>query len=103
MTTSRRPGRAWRGGIILAAAAAAASACASVAPNSESVRLTRTAGDVTGCKEMGYVESWLAFSFRDARVQLRNRAAAIGGNTILVTSPFGETTGTAYACGEKKP
>ena len=89
--------------VVLLGAAAAGSGCASVAPNAENVRLTRKSEDVAGCKEMGYIQSWLAFSFRDAEVQLRNKAVAAGGNTVLVTSPFGETTGTAYQCGEKKP
>ena len=101
MTTPRRPGRRLRASILFAAAAAV-SGCASVAQDSDSVRLTRSSADVTGCREIGYVQSWLSLSFRDARVQLRNRAVAVGGNTILVTSPFGETTGTVSECGEKK-
>jgi len=84
------------------AAALAALGCASVAPNSDRVVLTREASAVVGCKDVGSVEAWISLSFDDARVQLKNRAAALGADTILVNSSFGETTGTAYVCGSKK-
>jgi type II secretory pathway component PulL len=84
------------------AAAMATAGCASVAPNSDRVVLTREASAVVGCKDVGSVEAWISLSFGDARVQLRNRAAALGADTILVNSSFGETTGTAYVCGSKK-
>ena len=80
---------------------AVASGCASVVPRSETVLLTREAAAVSGCKEVGTVQSWLSFSFRDADNQLRNRALALGADTVLVSSPFGDTTGIAYLCGKK--
>lgn len=84
------------------AAAIVTSGCASVAPTADRVVLTREASAVVGCKDVGSVEAWIALSFGDARVQLKNRAAALGADTVLVNSSFGETTGTAYACGAKK-
>ena len=91
----------WRAMAGMAAVAMMAG-CASVAPKSDSIVLTRESSSVVGCKEVGSVEAWLALSFGDARVQLRNHAAALGADTILVNSPFGETTGTAYVCASKK-
>jgi hypothetical protein len=91
----------WRRMAVVAAAVTAAG-CASVAPNSDRVVLTREASAVVGCKDVGSVEAWIALTFGDARVQLRNRAAALGADTVLVSSAFGETTGTAYVCGSKK-
>jgi hypothetical protein len=88
--------------IGLLAAAAAASACVSVSPGSQAVLLTRDEKAVAGCKELGNVNVWLSFSFGDARNQLRNRAWTMRGDTVLVSSPFGESAGTAYSCAEKK-
>ena len=87
----------------LLAAAALAAGCASVVPGSEKVVLTRDEKAVVGCKELGTVNVWLSFSFADARHQLRNRALALKGDVVLVSSPFGESSGTAYSCAEKKP
>jgi hypothetical protein len=89
--------------IGLLAAAAAAAACVSVVPGSDSVALTRDEKAVAGCKELGNVNVWLSFSFGDARNQLRNRAFALNGDTVLVSSPWGESSGTAYSCAQKKP
>jgi hypothetical protein len=88
--------------VVPVAVVAAAAGCASVAPKSESVVLTRESSDVVGCKEIGDVESWLSLSFKDAQTQLRNRAAGLGADTVLVSSSFGDTTGTAYRCAGKK-
>jgi hypothetical protein len=79
-----------------------AAGCASVKPGADRVVLTREQGSVSGCKEMGTVQTWLSFSFRDAQNQLRNRAVSLGADTVLVTSSFGDSTGTAYSCTAKK-
>jgi hypothetical protein len=84
------------------AVVAATAGCASVAPKSESVVLTHDSSAVVGCKEVGSVESWLSLSFKDAQTQLRNRAADLGADTVLVSSSFGDTTGTAYLCAGRK-
>jgi len=89
--------------IGLLAAAAAAAACASIVPGSDSVVLTRDEKAVAGCKELGNVNVWISFSFGDARNQLRNRAHAMNGDTVLVSSAWGESDGTAYSCAQKKP
>jgi len=89
--------------IGLLAAAAAAAACASIVPGSDSVVLTRDEKAVAGCKELGNVNVWLSFSFGDARNQLRNRAHAMSADTVLITSTWGESSGTAFSCAQKKP
>jgi hypothetical protein len=81
---------------------AAAAGCASVAPKSESVVLTHESSEVAGCKEIGSVQSWLSLTFKDAQTQLRNRAAGLGADTVLVSSSFGDTNGTAYLCAGRK-
>jgi hypothetical protein len=89
--------------LFLAGAIVLAAGCASVKPGSEAVRLTRESKEVAGCKEIGSVHSWVNFSFRDAQNQLRNQALDAGGDTVLVTSHFGDDLGTAYNCKEKTP
>lgn len=84
--------------LIGAAAVVATAGCASVAPKSESIVLTREASQVKGCKEVGSVQAWLSLTFKDASNQLRNRAASLGADTVLVSSAFGDTNGTAYLC-----
>jgi len=84
--------------LIGAAAVVAMAGCASVSPKSESIVLTREPSQVKGCKEVGAVQAWLSLTFKDARNQLRNRAANLGADTVLVSSSFGETNGTAYIC-----
>ena len=91
----------WKRGIG-AAAVVATAGCASVTPKSESIVLTHESSQVKGCKEMGSVQAWLAWTFKDARNQLRNRAATLGADTVLVSSSFGDTTGTAYLCNAPK-
>jgi hypothetical protein len=89
--------------VLLGLAAAAMAACASIVPGSEGVVLTRDENAVKGCKQLGYVESFLSFSFGDARNQLRNRAHEMNADTVLVGSSFGESFGTAYSCADRKP
>jgi hypothetical protein len=88
--------------VAAAAMIAATAGCASVAPKSESVVLTHDSSEVAGCKEVGTVQSWLSLSFKDAQTQLRNRAADLGADTVLISSSFGDTNGTAYLCAGRK-
>ena len=87
------------GKILLLGSLVAAAGCASVVPGSETVTLTRDESAVVGCKEIGHVQTWISYSFRDADNQLRNRAFRSGGNVVLVTSSFGDSAGMAYHCG----
>lgn len=83
---------------LLAGCALLAAGCASLRPDAREVRLTRDSKDVDGCKELGSVQSWISFSFRDAQNQLKNKAAKLKGDTVLVSSTFGDDLGTAYDC-----
>lgn len=88
---------------VLSAFAALAAGCASLRPEAREVRLTHDSNDVEGCKELGSVQSWISFSFRDSRNQLKNKAATLKGDTVLVKSTFGDDFGTAYDCRERQP
>jgi len=88
---------------ILAAWAGLAVGCVSLKPEAREVRLTHDSKDVNGCKELGSVQSWVSFSFRDARNQLKNKAAKLNGDTVLVASTFGDDSGTAYDCRQPQP
>jgi hypothetical protein len=89
--------------LLLAACACAAAGCASLQPEAHDVRLTRESKEVSGCREVGSVQSWISFSFNDAQTQLKNKASHLGGDTVLVTSTFGEDLGTAYDCRPQPP
>ena len=91
---------------IFAGWASLAVGCASLRPEAREVRLTHDSQDVNGCKELGAVQSWVSFSFRDAQNQLKNKASNLKGDTVLVSSTFGDDLGTAYDCrqrGKKSP
>ncbi len=88
---------------VLALSALSWIGCVTLRPEAATVRLTRDSKDVNGCREIGSVESWVAFSFRDAQNQLKNKASTAGGDTVLVTSTFGDDFGTAYDCRQPQP
>jgi hypothetical protein len=81
--------------------------CSTVAlsPEGERVRTTSDASEVATCKALGFVESKPPFvGQHDAEYTLRNKAAALGADTILIprrnfvgTQPQGAT---AYKCGK---
>ena len=77
--------------------------CSSLRPEAREVRLTHDSKDVNGCREIGSVQSWISFSFRDAQNQLKNKASKEGGDTVLVSSTFGDDLGTAYDCRQPQP
>jgi hypothetical protein len=88
---------------ILSASASLAIGCTSLHPEAREVRLTHDSKDVTGCREIGSVQSWFSFSFRDSQNQLKNKASRAGADTVLVSSTFGDDLGTAYDCRQPQP
>ena len=92
-------GRIW----VLAGCACLAAGCTSVRPEAREVRLTRDSKDVVGCREIGSVQSWISFSFPSAQNQLKNKAAKLKADTVLVSSTFGDDLGTAYDCSQPQP
>lgn len=74
--------------------------CVTLAPEAESMKVTRDAADVKGCKILGAVEAHPPYvGQQDGMNQLRNNAAGLGGNVLFVTSYNVTATGMAYRCG----
>jgi hypothetical protein len=92
-----------RKGLMLVVCAGISVSCASLKPEAREVRLTHEKTDVNACKDLGSIQSWISFSFRDAQNQLKNKASKAGGDTVLVTSTFGDDAGTAYDCRQPQP
>ena len=77
--------------------------CVSVAPQAEKIRVTSNGVDVAQCKLLGAVESHPPYMFpSDGVNQLRNNAAALDADTLLLTSSgaLRGKTGMAYRCGK---
>lgn len=71
----------------------------SLAPEAEHVRFTKNRADVARCEMLGNVEGLGRGGLicaKPCKVDLRNRTAALGGDTVLFT---GGGTGMAYRCG----
>lgn len=78
--------------------------CVTLAPEAESLRVTRDGAEVAGCKILGTVEGHPPYiGPNDAMNQLRNQAAAQGGNVLLVTSFSFTVTGVSYRCDRSEP
>jgi hypothetical protein len=78
-----------------------ATGCVSIAPQAEAIRVTSVGADVGQCKILGTVESYPPYMFpSDGVNQLRNSAAALGADTLLLTSSgaLRGKTGMAYRC-----
>ena len=85
----------------LAAIGLLVTGCVSVAPQAEKIRVTSNGEDVAQCKVLGTVESHPPYMFRSDGVnQLRNNAAALDADTLLLTSSgaLRGKTGMAYRC-----
>src|ERR1051325_3958848 len=61
--------------------------CTSLAPQAEKIRVTSTGADVEQCKVLSAIESRPPYiGPNDGVNQLRNNAAALGADTLLLTS-----------------
>lgn len=84
--------------------AAMLSACVSLAPGADSVRLTKSESDLAACTALGKIElpgvAEGQINGTNADVEFRNQTVAVGGNAALVTfAPFGVPIGgVAYRC-----
>lgn len=85
----------------LVVAAAACTACTTVAPQAEKIRITRDSAEVAKCKAIGSVASTPPYIMPgDDLKQIRNQALPQGADTILITTPrFVSTQGVTYKCG----
>ena len=92
--------------VLIAAIAVATSltACVSLAPGADKVRITKNTADVANCSAVGNVrvaiETQGQIDFADADTRFRNQVVGFGGNTAFVTSSsLGiPVEGIAYRC-----
>jgi hypothetical protein len=79
-------------------------ACVSLAPGADKVRVTKNASDVANCSAVGNIkvpgEASGQVDIATADTEFRNQAIGFGGNAAFVTSsPFGiPVEGIAYRC-----
>jgi hypothetical protein len=80
-------------------------ACVSLAPGADKVRMTKTQADVAACKPVGNVRVPVnpqsgTVDIGNAQTQFRNQVVGLGGNTGLVTYGLLEvpSEGLAYQC-----
>ncbi len=74
--------------------------CATVAlaPGAEKVKITKNPSDVASCKAVGNVKS-LMDGYEAINATLQNQTLGLGGNTVFVTGPEGQSVaGVAYSC-----
>jgi hypothetical protein len=75
-------------------------ACTSLSPGAEKIKVTRNAKDVAGCKAVGEVSGLTANqALPGAKKKMMNAALALGADTVFVTSTVGSYDGVAYLCG----
>ena len=79
-------------------------ACVSLAPGADKVRVTNSESDLSGCSAIGNIElpgvADGQINGTNAYSEFRNQAVSVGGNAALVTyAPFGSPIkGVAYRC-----
>jgi hypothetical protein len=79
--------------------------CASATSEGAKVRIAKTEDEVFGCQEKGPVEVKTAIGLDEARVAIRNRAAALGANYVRIdreVQAWGHIEGTAFDCDPAK-
>jgi hypothetical protein len=68
-------------------------------PQAENVRVTNKAEDVAACKSLGFVDARPPYSTpNDAKNEMRNKVAILGGNVLFITNYGMKATGVAYLC-----
>jgi hypothetical protein len=66
------------------------------------VRVTKVETDVSACRSLGEVVAYPPFiGPKDAEHTLRNKAAGLGGDVVLIHNGIGKATGKVYDCGGK--
>jgi hypothetical protein len=84
----------------LCASILAVSGCTTLAPTAASITTTRDGAAVSNCKPVGNVASTPPYVLPgDDLKQLKNQAAGLGGEIVLITGPrLISTQGIAYRC-----
>jgi hypothetical protein len=68
-------------------------------PGAENVKVTTDQQLVTTCKSLGFVDAKPPFSTpNDARNEMKNKVALLGGNVLFITNYSLKATGVAYSC-----
>lgn len=77
-----------------------ASACTTrLVPGAEEVKVTTDQRLVASCRSLGFVEAHPPFSTpNDARNEMKNKVAILGGNVLFVTNYSLKATGVVYSC-----
>ena len=89
---------------VLIGVATLLTACVSLAPGADNVRITKNSSDVANCSAVGNVrvpiEDQGRVDIADADTRFRNQVIGLGGNTVFVTSSsLGiPVQGIAYRC-----
>jgi hypothetical protein len=74
--------------------------CATLSLKGERVRTTTADSDVKGCKLLGEVSAPPPYvGPSDAEFKLRNQAADLGADVVLMQTGVGSATGRAFDCG----
>jgi hypothetical protein len=79
--------------------------CETLAPQAAAIVVTDEADKVSACQVLGAVESTPPYvGPNDGVNQLRNKAAALGADTLFLTGrgPLRGKSGMAYKCGATK-
>ncbi len=88
--------------VLIASSALGLSACTSLSLKGEQVRTTDHESDVAGCKALGEVVATPPFvGPKDAEHTIRNEAAKLGGDVVIISNGIGKATGRVYDCGGK--
>jgi hypothetical protein len=90
--------------VFLVLTTSSLTACVSLAPGANNVRLTKAASEVTGCTAVGNIsvprDANGQPDIANADAEFRNQVVGLGGNTGFITSePLGvPVEGIAYRC-----
>lgn len=88
--------RTWRAGALVLILAGCTTA---LIPGADKVKVTREQALVADCKSLGFVDAKPPFSTpNDARNEMKNKTAIVGGNVLFVTNYSMKATGVAYSC-----
>jgi hypothetical protein len=86
---------------VISMSACLVTACVTLAPGADKVRVTHNAPDVSTCTAVGNVKASRDAQGNvdgfDAENEIRNQTVGLNGNTVLVTGPF-LSEGVAYRC-----
>ena len=83
----------------LLAAFALSVGCTTTSPEADNLRVVHEKTAVAGCKSLGFVDAKPPFVLpSDAMNEMKEKAGALGADTLLVTNYTTRATGIAYDC-----